>query len=298
MDTKQRLIELLAERAVLGLDPEQSQELEALLDAHPEWDNDSFDLAAAAVDEALATPAQPLPTHLRDRLLVTAGQFTANSSASKTDSEAHAAIEAQRQSGSASDREAVVVSLDAERERRDRSAADASRSGSAPGWAGWVAAAAALILAALAWWPSAPVPGAAPDSVALRAQLLSDAGDAQQLPWQTTPDPAAVGASGDVVWSGVRQEGYMRIRGLTANDPALDQYQLWIFDAQRDERFPVDGGVFDVPAGSQEVVVPIRAKLPVDDPILFAVTVERPGGVVVSDRERIVLLAQEAAEGN
>ena len=40
-----------------------------------------------------------------------------------------------------------------------------------------------------------------------------------------------------------------------------------------------------------EVVVPIRAAVQVFEPKLFAVTVERPGGVVVSKRERIVLTA-------
>ncbi len=41
-----------------------------------------------------------------------------------------------------------------------------------------------------------------------------------------------------------------------------------------------------------EVVVPILAKLHVDHATLFAVTVERPGGVVVSKRERIVVTAK------
>jgi hypothetical protein len=47
----------------------------------------------------------------------------------------------------------------------------------------------------------------------------------------------------------------MRIRGLAPNDPRRAQYQFWIFDATRNERDPVDGGVSDVTAG--EVVVPI-----------------------------------------
>ena len=53
-----------------------------------------------------------------------------------------------------------------------------------------------------------------------------------------------------------------------------------------------DGGVFDVPPGGGDVVVPIRVKLGVTRPKLFAVTVEPPGGVVVSNRERIPLLAK------
>jgi anti-sigma-K factor RskA len=50
--------------------------------------------------------------------------------------------------------------------------------------------------------------------------------------------------------------------------------------------------VFDIPAGVGEVIVPIRVRVPVADATLFAVTVEPAGGVVVSTRERIVLLAQ------
>jgi hypothetical protein len=38
--------------------------------------------------------------------------------------------------------------------------------------------------------------------------------------------------------------------------------------------------------------VPIRARLPVGKPVLFVITVERPGGVVVSSRERIALVAK------
>jgi hypothetical protein len=39
------------------------------------------------------------------------------------------------------------------------------------------------------------------------------------------------------------------------------------------------------------VIVPISAKLQVGAAVLFAVTVERPGGGVVSKRERIVVTA-------
>jgi hypothetical protein len=122
-----------------------------------------------------------------------------------------------------------------------------------------------------------------------RAELLAQDPDAMTIGWSATPDPAAKGAGGDVVWSEARQQGYMRIRGLAANDPKAAQYQLWIFDGRRDQAHPVDGGVFDVVDG--EVVVPIRAAIQVFEPKLFAVTVERPGGVVVSKRERIVLTA-------
>ncbi|MEX1025840.1 MAG: anti-sigma factor [Planctomycetota bacterium] len=159
-------------------------------------------------------------------------------------------------------------------------------------WLGWVAAAAALLFAF-------SIERSEPESLstAARVERLASAPDARTLPWSATEDPAAAGASGDVVWSTERQAGFMRIRGLAPNDPTAAQYQLWIFDATRTEEnsvagagaIPVDGGVFDVTAG--ELVVPITPKLPVGQPTLFAVTVERPGGVTVSRQERIVLAA-------
>ncbi|MDX2192051.1 MAG: anti-sigma factor [Gemmatimonadales bacterium] len=152
-----------------------------------------------------------------------------------------------------------------------------------------LAAAAGFVLA-VALRPASPVePPASARVAALRDSLLAAA---RPLAWEATPDSAARGASGDVVWDGTRQAGVMRIRGLAPNDARRLQYQLWIFDAERDERYPVDGGVFDVPAEGGEVLVPVRARVPVGRAVLFAVTVEPPGGVVVSRRERIVLLAK------
>ncbi len=82
----------------------------------------------------------------------------------------------------------------------------------------------------------------------------------------------------------------MRLRGLPVNDAAKLQYQLWIFDGGRSHKQPVDGGVFDV--GQGETLVPIRARLDVRQPKLFAITVEAPGGVVVSEQEHIVATSQ------
>jgi anti-sigma-K factor RskA len=94
-----------------------------------------------------------------------------------------------------------------------------------------------------------------------------------------------------VIWSDKLQRGVMEFSGLEANDPKQNQYQLWIFDADRPEATPVDGGVFDIPAGKKEVLIPIDARLPITKATLFAITVEKPGGVVVSDRKRLPLLA-------
>ena len=83
----------------------------------------------------------------------------------------------------------------------------------------------------------------------------------------------------------------MTLRDLAPNDPGELQYQLWIVDGGR-EGAPLDGGVFDVPPGVDEHRVIIDAKLPViGQPKAFVITVERPGGEVVSERARDAMLA-------
>ena len=96
---------------------------------------------------------------------------------------------------------------------------------------------------------------------------------------------------GEVAWSDDLQQGYMTFTGLKPNDPTKEQYQLWIFDKNRDEKYPVDGGVFDVDQETGETIVMIDQKIKVDTATLFAITVEKPGGVVVSSRERLPLIA-------
>lgn len=154
-------------------------------------------------------------------------------------------------------------------------------------WGGWAAAAAVLALFGLR-----AAFRREPDATQRRDLLVADARDLVRATWKATEDPLAGGVSGEVVWSSTRQEGYMSFRGLPANDPHAHQYQLWIFDAKRAEweAKPVDGGVFDV-AANTEVVVPIDAKLSVREPKLFAVTLEVPGGVVVSQREHLLATA-------
>lgn len=146
-------------------------------------------------------------------------------------------------------------------------------------------AASLVLIVGVSWWLLRG--RAVPTAASARAELLASVADAATLAWH--PKEASA-ASGDVVWSASAQRGFMRFVGLPPNDPTKTQYQLWIFDRQRDQAFPVDGGVFDV-TSTGEVIIPITAKLRVDDATLFAVTVERPGGVVVSRREHIAVIA-------
>ena len=114
--------------------------------------------------------------------------------------------------------------------------------------------------------------------------------EAVHWPWAGTDDShVAARVDGEAYFDAASGDGLLVIEGLAPNDPTQEQYQLWIFDKSRDARYPVDGGVFDVDAA--RVALPIAARLPVSEPMMFAVTVERPGGAVVSDR-RIALLAK------
>jgi anti-sigma-K factor RskA len=137
--------------------------------------------------------------------------------------------------------------------------------------------------------PVIPPPPAPPSAAEQRAELLAKS-DSIKIVLGATKDPAAAGVTGDVVWDPVTQRGFAHFVGLAPNDPALHQYQLWIFDGGRDKRYPVDGGVFDMPQAATELIIPIHAALPVLSAKAFAVTVEKPGGVVVSGREHVVAL--------
>jgi hypothetical protein len=173
------------------------------------------------------------------------------------------------------------------------------------GTLGWFAAAACLLLAIIGWLrvppnvpqlntaPPPPVaeapPPEPPTAAEERAALLAKDGTLK-ITLAATKDPAAAGVTGDVVWDPQTQKGFLHFAGLAPNDPHQREYQIWIFDAERDQRYPVDGGVFDVPAGAADVVIPIRAALLVHKAAAFAITVEKPGGTVVSARDHVVVL--------
>ena len=100
-----------------------------------------------------------------------------------------------------------------------------------------------------------------------------------------------IAAAGDVVWSDSMQEGYVRVSGVPKNDKNAYTYQLWIFDETQDPKTPIDGGTFDVNEDG-EVVIPIDARLKTRNPKAFAITMEKPGGVVVSKQEKVPAMAQ------
>lgn len=261
-DPHERAEELLISRALGTLDREEQIELDALLQLDPSLDDDRYELVAASLHLALVADEEPMPENLRQ----------------KVQSDADVFFGAQQR-----------VDVRSLPPRRTQTKAPR------PSWM-WQSLATAAVVVLLVWMGAtnfasndAPV-----DGNSLYERVVA-ASDLVRWDWAGTEDPAVGSTSGDVVWSSDIQQGVMKIGGLAANDPGEFQYQLWIFDRTRDERYPVDGGVFDVPAGSDEIYVPIAAKLDVDTPYLFAITVEEPGGVVVSSRERIAFVAQPPA---
>jgi hypothetical protein len=265
-------VDLLVKQVVEGLSPAEQRALDS-------WGNparlsqENFERAAAALTLAAPIDAQ-LPAGLRARLEQRAAEYVTSMSS-----------QAQPQPP-------------VEERRRG---AGTSR------W-GWLAAAACLVLAVLGWVRSPrneapPVAEVAPPTVTAPPPTLRPAPTLQEqfarlaakpdtikVTMAATKDPAAAGVSGIVVWDPVTQQGFLRLVGLASNDPTVHQYQLWVFDGERDKRYPVDGGVFDVPANASEVLIPINAKLMVHKPAAFAVTIEKPGGVVVSARDHVVAL--------
>jgi hypothetical protein len=154
-----------------------------------------------------------------------------------------------------------------------------------------VAAAAGIAFGAVATALVLRSGGDGPEPAIDPVRFIASRPRAVHWPWTGTEDAHVVGAvRGEAYFDPETDEGLLEIEGLAPNDPTVEQYQLWIFDRERDERYPVDGGVFDVRQPGR-VVIPVRARLGVSQPVMFAVTVEKPGGAVVSER-RIALVAR------
>ena len=296
-----RLVELLVQRAVDGLNSSERAELKQLLSEEKYVDAGRFEYTAASLllaGDVENNAPEEMPYSLRERLMAQADTVAASMDAPPRQSSSQPRVI------SIAGRTRSTTAAPAVSAASTPKAAPAAARKSPSSWGskvGWFAAAASVLIALAGWWPRLQMGGAptveTPVASTLeqeRQQLLAQQGVLQRT-WQTTQDPAASGVTGDVVWDPRTQNGYLRFRGLQANNSDEHQYQLWIFDKTRDERYPVDGGVFDVPPGQSEVIVPITAKLDIRDPAMFAVTIEKPGGSVVSSRDRIVVLAPVAA---
>jgi hypothetical protein len=280
-DRKEKMLNLLADQALFGLSEAESAELEQLKKEFPELAADnSFELAASAINLTNLDASERLPAHLQAKIMDSAEEFFAPKQKTQN-----------------------VLNF----EQSQQAAEDVIETKPAIpwwSWLGWGLAAAACIALAVNLWitrsqpqqivqnpPPTQTPTPQPNPRQERERLLATANDLVKTTW-AEPDPKnAKQISGDIVWSNAEQKGFLRFQGLPANDPNKETYQLWIFDENQSDKYPIDGGIFDV-AESGEVIVPIDPKIVVKKPKMFAVTVEKPGGVVVSDQQRLVAIAK------
>ncbi|MEO6051446.1 MAG: anti-sigma factor [Pyrinomonadaceae bacterium] len=279
-EQKEQLFDLLTKKAVYGLDEVEQSDLDLFDSGTVDSELHSLEITAAAISMVGYTVEEPLPAHLFSKIAANAPQFIGTSEAES----------------------AWPAATTAAVYGRDEIFAD-KPSSSWFGWLGWAAAAAAIIALAVnigltRFQPAVEVtkaPSVQTPAIAtmaqMREEMLRSTSNMIKANWAPGNVKELKQISGDVVWSDEKQAGYMRFRGLPVNDAQKETYQLWIFDKTQDKATPIDGGTFDVSADG-EVVIPINPKLKAQAPEMFAVTVEKAGGVVVSKREKIAALAK------
>ncbi len=260
---RERLHELLADRAVFGLVVEEEQELWELLRANPDVDADDFDRLAVTLDDVTACAAD-LPS-LSPALAARVRSQAAN----------------------------PVPASPAEVHRSRLSKRELLA---------WLTAAACLLVAVYSWTtrkPDAPNPTPSGDQGPIakrnpdegpavlkgvptlaqqREELIASSEGVLHIRFGESVDPGEPLVSVDIVWSQTQQRGFLRLRGLPPNDPAKSQYQLWLVESTPMRTETVNGGVFDVEQPARELIVPIRTEHFVQQPNMLVVSIEPPGG--------------------
>jgi anti-sigma-K factor RskA len=282
MNEEQRelLFDLLAKKAASGLDELEQHEFDKLDDGNVDAEFLSLEMTAAVISTLGYDGSEQLPGHLFAKIAAEADIYLG-----------HAETEASPWPPS---KAPIYNAGDVFSKRPSRSWF---------GWLGWAFAAAACLALAvnigltrlntteIARVEPPPAIEQPATAAQLRQEFMNATSAMVKANWTVASPKDATPVSGDVVWSIEKQTGYMRFRGLPVNDTSKATYQLWIFDKNQDKATPIDGGTFDVPADG-EIVIPINAKLKAMAPEMFAVTLEKPGGVVVSKREKIAAIAK------
>ncbi|MEP6901996.1 MAG: anti-sigma factor [Actinomycetota bacterium] len=276
---KDKMLELLSDKAVFGLSEAEFAELRELEKNFPEFRDESLELSAAAIGMMNLDTSEPMPAHLQTKIAADAEQFFA----ARNELASHAEPQA-------------------EKEEFQKTFAFEPKS-SIWQWLGWAIAGLACIALAINIWITRPnqtqiadvkpTPTITPKPeltlTEQREQLLASAKDAVQTTWGDFDPKKPKNVQGDVVWSNSAQKGFVRFRNLPVNDKNKETYQLWIFDDNQKQ--PIDGGIFDANENG-EIIIPLDAKLKVQKPKMFAVTAEKPGGVVVSPLEKVMAVAK------
>lgn len=280
---REKLIELLSDQVIFGLDEQESAELERLKQRFPDWENDSFETAATFISLSKISSGDALPEHLRKKISLQAENYFSskdNSQNKKKESE-------------------VVISGTAPWNYQREIIETKPEKSFGWNWLGWAVAAVAIVALVTNIYflqnqpeeelVKVPVPTVTPtptDNERLNELLASN--NAIKARFDAM---AFENLKGEVVWSNKEQKGYIRISGLPVNDKSKTTYQFWIFDAVQGEKTPVSGGTFNVEKNG-DVIIPVDAEVKVTDPKAFAITVEKFGGVVVSKQEKVAGIAK------
>lgn len=285
-ENKARLLELLADQVTFGLSEEELMELKRLKIEFPDWERyNSLETAAAAIGLLNLEVEKELPLNLRTKILADADSYFDSAR------ESHDAFNFASEKPVSSATVENNVAFETKRPFWQ--------------WLGWAVAATACVALAINLWAnrSQPQPEVAKNTPTVqtplpklsaaqeREQFLAKTSDIVQTNLTEANPKAPKNVSGDIVWSNSEQKGYMRFRGLPVNDPNKETYQLWIVDETQDPKTPISGGVFDVNENG-EVIIPINAEIKVKKPKAFAVTKEKPGGVVVSQQKEVMAIAK------
>jgi hypothetical protein len=281
--TEERTVDLLVQRATVGLDEAEQTLLGQTKDGAGTTDDISYDLAAAAIGLIDIDTNESMPEHLFAKVRASADEFFAIPD--------QTAAEGLKIAGSQPDKDDDYQKLFYVEPRRSWS------------WLGWAAAAAACIALAINIGltrmngpETVIVQTPEPTPVKLTpeqelAGFMASQKDMTKAAWTVGNMKDAKSISGDVMWSDKEQKGYLRIQGLPVNDRSKETYQLWIFDKTQDPKTPINGGTFDVNS-TGETIFAINTKLRAEGARMFAITMEKPGGVVVSKSNKIAALAK------
>ena len=292
----QRLLALLADRAVEGLPPARAAELAGLADHFPSVEGDALDRTAARIDLALAPQAgRSLTPALRRAILADLDRQGGVEVPRRPKAEPHRRDPAAPRHGSASPAPAHAPAFGAaasapaeplagdpfqgpraeaepERPRSLRSLRSPAGSGALAA-AGWILAG---VLVAL--WLAARIAGVGdPDAAVERAS------DAMPMALVAGSGGDAASIAGRVVWSPSLQAGLLRVEGLAPNEAAERRYQAWLVDGSEKGRV-VPAGLFDVSPEGGVTEARLRPALPVGEAARVVVTLEGARGAFAPTR--------------
>lgn len=290
----QRLHDLLSEQATAGLSDPDQQELQQLLVENATLQREGYELAAAAIDLALAPPGNtPLPERVR-RLALMKSTMEA-----EPENESEPAVYQVAEERPLAMRR--VVDAPGVPAEVQHAPAEPPLPPEPPGKMGWAIALAIIGVAFLTYAvgrsghakkdnrQAASATLQSPVSATgLCESLRSNDPDVMKLEWSTT-DATLGDVSGEVRFNTKMQQGCITLTGLPKLEPSQAIYQLWIIDSDR-QGPPVDAGLFEA-TGSMTTAdqIPFTPKLRVSNPVVFAITREAPGGVVTSKNQPIVV---------